>query len=90
MAKKRKNTKKHRFSPDHVQTGAPVTQTATSSAPAAVTAASTVGYATALVVRRDVVRVLLLAGGFIALMIVLWALFTHTGLGSAAYNAVKL
>lgn len=59
------------------------TDTAASSGPS-------VGYATAQVVRRDVTRVLLLAAGFIAVMIVLWILFTHTGLGSAAYNAVKL
>ena len=94
MAKKRKSNKKHRFSPDHVQTGPvrPVSgqETSVPSPVAAAPSGMSVGYATAQVVRRDVVRVLLLAAGFIALMILLWVLFTHTGLGPAAYRAVKL
>jgi hypothetical protein len=91
MAKKRKSTKKHRFSPDHVQssvTQAPAVQSNTSIGPAGPVPA--VGFATAQIVRRDVIRVLMLAGAYIVLMILLWALFTHTGLGSTAYNAVKL
>lgn len=67
---------------------------AAGSAPVAASAgnpnAPAFGYATAQVVKRDVGRVLVLAAGFIGLMIILWVLFTHTGLGAAAYQAVKL
>lgn len=52
-------------------------------------AAQAVGYATAQVVRRDVRRVLVLAAFYIVVLILLWLLFTHTGLGRAVYNSVK-
>lgn len=93
MAKKRKSSgKKHRFSPDHVMPAptAPAVEGNAPAAPGASPAAPAFGYATAQVVKRDVGRVLVLAAGFVGLMIILWVLFTHTGLGASAYQAVKL
>lgn len=95
MAKKRKSSsKKHRFSPDHVAAPAQASSAALapsqSSASASAPAALAVGFATAHEVKRDVGRLLILATGFVALLIILWVLFTHTGLGPDTYKAVKL
>jgi hypothetical protein len=41
-------------------------------------------------VASDLRRVLLLAASLVALEVLLWLLFTHTGLGNAVYSLVRV
>ncbi len=41
-------------------------------------------------IKRDIRKVALLAGFFVALQLVLWFLFEHTGLGNAVYHLIKV
>jgi hypothetical protein len=41
-------------------------------------------------IRRDIRRVAVLAGSFVALQLVLWYLFGHTSLGNSVYQLIKI
>jgi len=90
MAKKKslKTNRKHQLK-YAAPTGAvaPVTRPVKSAtvAPSVVTTHRDFSYVTA-----DLARIVYLGGGLILLLVVLWYLFGHTGLGPAAYNLIKL
>ena len=104
MAKKNKSNKKHRFKYAEPATGvsqvpAVATVTASSSdAPAgnsatpkaAAAAVSTVAGRDFSYVSTDLRRLSVLAVGLVALELVLWYLFTHTGIGDAVFNLIHV
>jgi len=87
MAKSKRTPKKHNFAPDHLGQALSVT----SVGPGALsdTKSHAVVGNTAYI-KGDVRRVLILATVFVAAELILWAIFTHTGLGSVAYSHIKL
>jgi hypothetical protein len=103
MAKKTKSTKKHRFKyaePTGVaaRPAESTLQETSSVAPsakpnavfkpqagAAVVASRDFGYVT-----TDLRRLAVFAVGLIALELILWYLFEHTGLGAAVYGLIRL
>jgi hypothetical protein len=99
MAKKKNQTKKHKFKYTEPTSGMTAQETASAPAPVggsvapkgrpqvAVTAASTRDFS---YVYSDLRRIFLMAGSLVALELVLWYLFGHTGLGDAVLNAVKV
>jgi len=58
---------------------------AAANAPAVVTTERDFSYVT-----HDLARILVLGGGLIFVLVILWYLFGHTGLGALIYNLVKV
>ena len=89
--KKRTGPKKHNISQSHL-VGTPATVALTPSSPKTATdqlqTSITAVNDTAFVL-PEVRKVLLLAATFIAVEVLLWVVFTHTGLGNTIYTAVK-
>ena len=97
MAKKTKSNKKHRFKYAEPTGGSELTQAAvqvpmaTTAAPAKGTvAAPTVASRDFTYVSVDVRRLSVFAVGLVALELLLWFTFTHTGVGDAVFNLVHV
>jgi len=87
MAKSKRAPKKHHFAPSHLGQSLPAVKADLGSKSVV---KSDYVVENASYIKHDVGKVLILAGLFVAAEIVLWWVFTHTGLGSAVYNSVKL
>jgi hypothetical protein len=105
MAKKKSQNKKHKFkyaepTSSVISAGAPATQPneAATTQPSRVIAPAgrPVRVVAALDTRdfsyvgQDLRRVGVMAGSLLALEVILWYLFGHSGLGSAVYNLIKV
>jgi len=101
MAKKKNQSKKHRFKyadPAAVEAGMTATSAASEAPAGFVGAAPTKARQTAVAVTTrdfsyvsiDLARIAVLAVLLVGLELVLWLLFTHTGVGSAVYSFVKV
>ena len=84
MAKKAKNSKRHQLK--YAQpTGAPEASSERAIIAEAIASGRDFSY-----VSKDIKRLSLLAGGLLAIEIILWYVMGHTGLGNAVYNLVKI
>jgi hypothetical protein len=102
MAKKKSHKKRHNIKAKK-QSASSITPSTSQVAAAVSTTSASVAVAPAVVknttastdskllyVRRDLVRIVWLVSGFVALELVLWYLFDHTGLGSSIYSLIKI
>lgn len=95
MSKKKKSQKKHQFKYAEAKsaTASPAQSSANLSAPTSSAAAkqTSLGYQVANLelIKGDVRKVLVLAGSFVLLQLVLWFVFGHTSLGSGVYHLIK-
>lgn len=92
MAKNKKKfaARPHRISPSHLGQVPPMAAATSQLAHGGGKNTSSIVAIDTTLIGPEVRRVLLLAGLFIAAELILWGLFTQTGLGTAVYSWVKL
>lgn len=94
MAKKKKSHKKHQQFKYATPTapsvgGEPKRSEAATNKPAASRSYS-YEVASLPLIKKDLRKVIILAGSFVVLQLILWFLFDHTGLGPSIYRVIKV